>query len=283
MARIFITTVALILAMSVPCLAGPGDTISEGLRAWWSFDSYSGGDSVIVDDTGNGNELNEINGLPVPKQGMTGNSIFFDGESFALNKNPADSGFPYPALTITFWYNHYSHLGQNPIYGMQKVLFLGIGLGVAAFGTWGNVSDPMFGYQYAQEAGNYSGTSQTAFPDTLNKWTFVAITYNGAIPTMDLYRDGQHFVTNEMLQVPGAPLYQETTVAFIGGWGHGNDSGQSYFHGELDEVRVYNRVLSDEEIKFLFDNPSGVETTEDVRDRTIGVMSVLKSPWVPQE
>ena len=73
----------------------------------------------------------------------------------------------------------------------------------------------------------------------LNTWTHLAATYDGA--TLRLYRNGTQVATRA---VSGAITTSDSPLR-IGGnlvWGE-------YFDGLIDEVRIYNRVLTATEIQ----------------------------------
>ena len=76
----------------------------------------------------------------------------------------------------------------------------------------------------------------TALP--LNTWTHVAMTCNGT--TMSLYRNGTLVGT---LAQPG-PTAVSTDPLRIGG----NSVWDEFFQGRIDEVRIYNRALTVNEI-----------------------------------
>jgi hypothetical protein len=79
------------------------------------------------------------------------------------------------------------------------------------------------------------GTGQLA----INTWTHLAATYDGA--TQRLYVNGTQAVSRTQtgtIQTSGSPLR-------IGG----NSIWGEYFQGRIDEVRIYNRALSQAEIQ----------------------------------
>ena len=41
---------------------------------------------------------------------------------------------------------------------------------------------------------------------------------------------------------------------FLIGWDKNNWLSDRYFHGSIDEILLYNRILSDEEVKKLYEN-----------------------------
>lgn len=80
-----------------------------------------------------------------------------------------------------------------------------------------------------------SGTTAVS----VNRWSYLALTYDGA--TLRLYVDGSRVSSHDAkgsIQTPDHPL-----------WIGGNRPYGEHFHGLIDEVRVYNRALGQNEIR----------------------------------
>ncbi|HJX06261.1 MAG TPA: LamG-like jellyroll fold domain-containing protein, partial [Candidatus Nanoarchaeia archaeon] len=78
-----------------------------------------------------------------------------------------------------------------------------------------------------------------------NSWTHIFITYNGATGTGTLYRNGTQITTTPMQ----GPAKDTSDNVYIGAAYNLADSGTWYFNGSIDEVRIYNRTLTLEEIQ----------------------------------
>ena len=86
-------------------------------------------------------------------------------------------------------------------------------------------------------AGDLAAVGTTALP--LNAWTHLAMTYDGT--TLRLFVDGGQVGTRAV----ASPQLTSTGALRFGGntiWGE-------YFTGRIDEIRIYNRVLSQTEIQ----------------------------------
>ena len=84
----------------------------------------------------------------------------------------------------------------------------------------------------------------------LNAWSFVVATYNMSGHEVRLYVNGELVRTQAMT---GNISYVSVPLTI------GNDNPHTYsWLGKVDEVRVYNRILSAAEIVSLNDNPGGV-------------------------
>ena len=84
---------------------------------------------------------------------------------------------------------------------------------------------------------------------SLNTWYHVAGVYNAAVRTLDIYVNG--VLDNGALQgaVPASQAAQSSPVNI------GRRATGSYFSGILDEVRIYSRALSVEEIQAVMNTP----------------------------
>ncbi len=85
----------------------------------------------------------------------------------------------------------------------------------------------------------------------LNVWYHVAVTYDAATTTMKLYKNGLLISTNTSVPVASNTA---TSKLYIGCY-NGNNS---FFMGNIDEVRIWNRILTPTEI---FDNKDCEFTT----------------------
>src|SRR5207248_324381 len=99
---------------------------------------------------------------------------------------------------------------------------------------------------YVNRSGtDYNATGAAALP--LDTWTHLATTYDGS--TLCLYVNGTQAASRSV----GGPISGSTSPLRIGG----NNVWGEYFNGVLDEVRVYNRALSQAEIQTDMSTPIG--------------------------
>lgn len=92
---------------------------------------------------------------------------------------------------------------------------------------------------------------------TLNSWQHLCGTWDGTATTtgIKLYRNGAEATTGGEENTLGAALDDSAFPLNIGSSGFGS----AYMDGLIDDVRIYNRVLSDAEILLLYqaDDPGG--------------------------
>ncbi|MHC4504638.1 MAG: LamG domain-containing protein, partial [Planctomycetota bacterium] len=87
--------------------------------------------------------------------------------------------------------------------------------------------------------------SSTAFTTAdIGRWVHIAVTYDSTTGAMSSYRDGRADGNHTVAR--GCALDLGGTGSNIGSWGSGR-----YFDGKLDDVRVYARALSGEEVRAL--------------------------------
>jgi hypothetical protein len=85
-------------------------------------------------------------------------------------------------------------------------------------------------------------------------WYYVAVTFDPGVEAgkMVLYKDGV-----QVNQASGVPTPPPSTTTYIGRFWSTNAYN---FNGSIDNVMIFNRALTGEEISLLYNNGNGVET-----------------------
>jgi hypothetical protein len=207
------------------------ERISNGLVGYWTFDANKIYGTTVYDSSSGGNNGTMTNG-PVPTNGKVGQ---------ALNFSSVDDYVLVPSSTI---YNNANMTICAWVYPTANVSSVHIAsrLGVAASGDWRfgiGAAGGTWRFRVQTSAGQSSAESSTGF--NLNSWQYVCGIYNG---------------NNVVLYVNGA---QTNSVSNVGSMGStnvdvwiGNASTNEDFTGKIDDVRIYNRALSDDELKALY-------------------------------
>ena len=113
-------------------------------------------------------------------------------------------------------------------------------------------------------SGNGEQWNEVKIPNGLNKWTHIALTYDGSSSKLTLYADGQPTAIKD--KVLGGGSYGRIKFNNFNGLvlgnhqfqttpsltNHGPEGWARAFNGALDQVRIYNRPLSAAEITDLF-------------------------------
>ena len=197
-----------------------------GLVGAWAFGEGAG--TTTADASGNGN-VGEVNGASWATQGRYGNALSFNGTNSLVRIASAASLNLGSAMTLSAWIQPtVSQSGWRTILQREPEAYhlnssTSTPMRPAGGGTFG-VSSPIV-------------VGPTANP--INVWTHVSLTYDGF--ALRLYVNGTQVATNN---ATGA-IQSTTNPLWIGG----NSPYGEYFQGLIDEVRVYNRALTQTDIQ----------------------------------
>jgi len=232
----FVPTTCTLNTVSVHSI--PAGVSPEGLVGYWNFDEGSG--SIAHDSSGNGNDGTIYGATWTP--GKFGYALGFDGiDDFVKVTSPPNLPAGNSARTITAWVN----VKVLPK-GVNEGVVVGYGTtsGDSSFelGVFGENKDNRFFYSqwYRDVVGN-------TIPQ-VGQWYHIAITHDGT--TQRLYVNGVVESTGSL--TPNTP---SGTDLLIGKFYQTDISRQ--FNGLIDEVGIWNRALSAEEIKQLATVTSG--------------------------
>ncbi|MDP6905415.1 MAG: LamG domain-containing protein [Verrucomicrobiota bacterium] len=104
-------------------------------------------------------------------------------------------------------------------------------------------------------ATNFSGDKNVAD----NNWHHAVFTFSSERGAGNLYLDGKNVDSKNDVPPAFANKHQDATIGIWGGYERTSElfpqSGVNYGHwdGHIDDVRIYNRALSAEEVKALYD------------------------------
>lgn len=222
--------------------------LNQGLVGYWSFDEGSG--TIAHDSSGYGND-GSIYGATWTN-GVSGDALSFDGiddyveivdaNDLDLNKFSIHFWIKAPPRTTGYW-------GTVLVKGVEYTsenygAFLGDGIGTDL---------NKIRYQFTKGGGcceNYKILdSLSDFAD--NSWHHFIGTYDGS--NMKIYRDGILDCSLAMDITPDINDYKLTIGMRLDEYLSNSD----FLNGIIDEVRIYNRALSESEIQQLYDQ--GVE------------------------
>lgn len=244
------TTVAicalLILAAANPILAAPA-MCEEGLVGWWRFDEGNG--NKVLDASGNGHH-GAIKGKVERVLGRVGQALLFKGEKGTGVVIPNAAALnPTSAITIEAW------IKPDPLtreLSYEIVNKAGDrGPGYRLFISWAAlrmVSGGGFGHDYWT-----AYASLPEHPIRWGMWHHVAATYDSQV--YRLYLDGVEVTSGATLKPKAGgsaaldgsahPITINNKPLTIGSY----SQGYAYpFLGAIDEVKIYNRAKSAEEI-----------------------------------
>ena len=231
-----LSTVAALAMYSAPASA----QLVEGLVSYWSFDEV--GTSDVVQDEVGGND-GELKGDVEVVDGYFGDAVEFNGQVGTCVEIAHDPSLALPdALTLIAWV--YPGDKQD-VYVMGKsasapranyawVYQYPAGPGPAVETIWG-------GGNMAPWPQAFVGTAEGTVP--FETWTHIAM-------TIDSEWGIKHYVNGELsasLEIVGKMTTDEAPVTI----GSKANCGVNFL-GIIDEAGIYNRALSDDEIKLIF-------------------------------
>lgn len=224
-------------------VAGPGE-LTAGLVGHWPLDQTSG--TSAPDASGRGYD-GDLIGAPPWVAGAIGGgaALSLDGvnDAVAFGRTPALDTLD--EITIAAWIRHAPATGWHSIVDKRDA-------GSDGFDLYVNDSSRLF-----MRVDNQTVTGVATVAD--DAWHHVAGVYDGS--TVELYVDGAFDRS-----VPVAVGAIETTNGLR--LGENWELGNSFFSGDLDEVRIYDRALSAAEILDVYQytgGPPPPDTTPPVR------------------
>jgi glucose/arabinose dehydrogenase/chitodextrinase len=204
-----------------------------GLVGAWAFAEGNG--TTTADSSGNGN-AGTLAGASWTPLGRYGSALSFNGAGTAVRVADSASLDLTTAMTLSAWIEPTaSQSGWKTILQHETDAY---------FLNASNTDGPL----RPSGGGTFGGNTQylsgpTANP--VNAWTNVALSYDGA--TLRLFINGTQVSSRAVsgaIQTTNSPL-----------WIGGNSPYGEYFQGLIDEVRVYNRALTQAEIQSDMNSP----------------------------
>jgi len=205
-----------------------------GLVAAYAFNEGSG--TTVADVSGNNNN-GTIGAATWTTAGKFGSALMFNGTSAQVTVPNATSLQLTTGMTLEAWVFPTGSLASwravldKNVDGYYLMASSDPNNRPAVGGTW--------------TGGNQNTAAPTAL--ALNAWTHLAATFDGA--TVRLYVNGAQVAS----QAQTTPLATTTGTLQIGGDSYPNE----FFAGGIDEVRIYNRALTQAEIQSDMATPVG--------------------------
>jgi len=221
-----------IAIISAGFLVWSADQVKEkGLVGYWNFDEGKG--TVVKDSSGNGNN-GEIAGAEWVK-GKVGNALEFNGEAYV--EIPHSKGFDLTQLTIEMWIKTPE---EFEIASGWRCLFSKEAGGAVEGRDYNFYTYSDDGIKVTQLHFSSAVFGATMFPLPApyepKTWHHVAITVD-ANGNHIYYSDGKKFA-----EAQGTPGEASGDYPVLIG------KADNFWNGVIDEVRLYNRALSPDEI-----------------------------------
>jgi hypothetical protein len=226
---------------SVGATSGPGDpssstgSLQENLVVWYRFEGGPVG--IVPDDGPNGLDAT-CQQCPTPGPGHVGQAGVFDGTGTDL-ASPEVSAFDLESFTLSAWVR----MDQAPATGNYMQIF-GKQLGTVnrnSYELWIKDTTPGVRPFFTVDDGVDQTSVSVMGVDLLGTWRHLAGTFDGVQACV--------FVDGVPGQCVAASVSHTSNPVRIG-----HDANGGSFHGAIDEVRIYDRALSPDEIQTLFES-----------------------------
>jgi hypothetical protein len=208
-----------------------------GLIGYWKFDAIENG--IVKDNSGNGLDGRVVNFTLT--DGKAGKAMKGIGSGYLeIPWKPVSDSLE-RGLTVCAWISHDSSNSWNCIITRE------IGNGWSEYFDIGtNDNKALFSIDPGGK--DLFTKVEEIKPCPVNKWIYLVGVYNNK--SLLFYIDGI-LVSEGKLDIP--IKMEDKNPIIIGS--NTNDEGKTwhdYFYGLIDEVKLYNRPLSEKEVQFLF-------------------------------
>jgi len=242
-ARILAVLAVFVFVFSV---CGAADK-EEGLVGYWSFDEGKGEEAADASGSGNKGTLIEE---PTWIKGIKGSALSFEGSGDYVEVEHSESldlGREGQSYAIAFWYKNANQPQETTdshfiIKDAWPYPFTIVQRSGSTVGVW----------TYDKITASSVGTKKSVID---GKWHYIVCMRDGARKKLILYLDGKLEDAGD--DKSEGDLNNEGVIKI--GFGPGLD-----FDGCLDEVKIYNRLLTKEEMASYYKslNPNSVKANE---------------------
>jgi hypothetical protein len=222
----------------------PNYVPTNGLMAWWPFDGNAN------DLSGGGNNLSTIGSVTysTDRNGMVNGCALFNSSSEYFSKTNANLPSGNSSRSISIWYNG-TGIIYNTLTGGSCPFMYGDLVNGGCYKRFGFFNGSST-YNTMQFHGKCNPVAYSNLQSHLNAWHQIVFTYNGTNKVLSLYQDGVLFNTTT-LAAANATTLNELRIG--SGLDDQNPVGNiSQFDGKIDDIGVWNRVLTQQEITNLY-------------------------------
>ena len=209
---------------------------ANGLVGWWPFNGNAN------DESGNGNN-GTVNGATLTNDrfGIANKAYNFNSNYILVPHNPTFDFQTNNAVSVSLWFN-----ALNITSGVFLQKQSGVGATQNGFNAgFLNMSSNLAGVA-KKTSGIQSIVSTSSSILSNNSWYHFIYVFNNGIAS--LYVNGQ-LITS---QITAGSMVGNSLTDLI--FGYGLPSNNAYYSGKLDDIGVWNRALTECEIKALFNS-----------------------------
>jgi hypothetical protein len=236
-----------------------------GLVGWWTLDDGAG--SSVADSSGLGHDGSFITGTPVWVQGKFGGALQFEGTAQVEVPDHADFHIE-DAVSIALWANPAAvQLTDAKFFVKQKSTYYPYAIQYDSSGqtVYANVSTDAAQFNTRPNLANFPG-----------EWAHLCSAYDGS--ALILYKNGV-----EVARVAGSGKLRQNTLSLTIGGRLGYTTSNN-FTGMMDDVRLYNRALTPQDIQQVMQGPPAGQAS--APSPAVGAVDVPRSVtlrWTPGE
>ncbi len=246
-----------------------GSSLTNGLVGHWTFDGKNMVNNV-ADSSGQGNNgslKNVVATSSIVVAGKLGQALSFDGTNDHVDVgSTATLDFPDVSFSYSFWVFTNTVQARNVI--SNRATDSSASKGYSVYFSNGAASARL-------EMRFIDGTDHAyAIIGAMkyNQWHHVAVVWDRESATVTAYTDGvQTLVPTSIVGIGSIPKSSTFKIAY---------GEKGYFKGAVDDVRIYNRVISATEIKQLYNSGSTNKISSTIsRPAGSSLLSGLVGHW----
>ena len=214
------------------------EPLDPDLVAWYRFEGAL--DGIVEDSSGNALHGTCV-ACPMPTLGVVGQAAAFDGETQFIQL----PGSPAFDLTEAFTVAAWAKLETWPTAPVVSTI-IGRPVGDGVNNSWeiyGRLTSgvPRMHYNLSDTPSSSIGAAVEVFD--ASDWLHVALTWDGS--TARMYLSGEVRAERSITHI----AYDEQAPRIGADFDYGEDAG--FLEGAIDEVRIYSRALTEEEVAAL--------------------------------
>jgi hypothetical protein len=218
---------AIVISATTATAQVPSYVPTDGLVGWWPFNGNAN------DESGNGND-GVVNGatLTEDRNGAPNAAYSFDGNSY-IQKENWNSILGDQEFTINFWLLYQPSLGWIVSFGQPQT---SNGFHIGTRVNEGQLYSAFWSFSY-----------------DFNTYPTYTLSDNWEMITVEYVQDSVRQFANGVLQTSLSSSYMNEDIT-AGSLNFGKQIGnfQEYFSGSMDDIAIYNRALTPQEIQNLY-------------------------------
>jgi len=214
-----IMILSMFIVLFVVTLANAQEFVQDGLVAMWTLDKADISGDTVKDVSGNGNNAT-IKGTLKSIPGVIGECLQFEGKAETYVEIPKMGSFEQVSVECWAMEDQFSNIE-----------------GIVSTWQW-EAGKVHFKFESNQIQVDKNGGGKIVSPAEVSKWYHIVYTTDTKATKHSLYVDGKFVVDG-----PGGADLEKWDERRIG-----SEHDGRWLIGKVDEVRVYNRVLTEAEI-----------------------------------